>query len=377
MSRFLIACGGTGGHLAPGLALAQWLTARGHQPLLLISDKQIDARLIQKYPDTECQVIPGAPLEMGAKGLSRFALQQMRGLFFSWRLILRERPVLIVGFGGFTTAALIVAGWLRGVPVALHESNRVVGRAVRMLARFVDRVYVPRGIRFEGANQSKLRHVGLPVRDEIVRIPRGEAAEAFGLNPNKKTLVVMGGSQGAQALTGWAKAHAKFWAQRDVQQLIVAGPTAGEVLTEENEGPEGAPVKSVTIPFCDHMGALYSVGDLVVSRSGAGTLAELVQCYTPAVLVPYPFAADQHQAANALEFVRRSGSITVPESELESLATEVDLLISADARMVAIQAQLREMQRAEALDLMFTDLEVLAGLRKSESSVDPWGVVTS
>jgi UDP-N-acetylglucosamine--N-acetylmuramyl-(pentapeptide) pyrophosphoryl-undecaprenol N-acetylglucosamine transferase len=125
------------------------------------------------------------------------------------------------------------------------------------------------------------------------------------------------------------------------------------------------------------MGALYSVGDLVVSRSGAGTLAELVQCYTPAVLVPYPFAADQHQAANALEFVRRSGSITVPESELESLATEVDLLISADARMVAIQAQLREMQRAEALDLMFTDLEVLAGLRKSESSVDPWGVVTS
>ncbi|MDB4384486.1 UDP-N-acetylglucosamine--N-acetylmuramyl-(pentapeptide) pyrophosphoryl-undecaprenol N-acetylglucosamine transferase [Opitutaceae bacterium] len=377
MSRFLIACGGTGGHLAPGLALAQWLTSRGHQPLLLISDKQIDARLIQKYPDIEFQVTPGAPLVMGAKGLVKFALQQTRGLFFSWRLILREQPVLIVGFGGFTTAALIVAGWLRGVPVALHESNRVVGRAVRMLARFADRVYVPRGIGFEGANQSKLRHVGLPVREEVARIPRGEAAEAFGLDPNKKTLVVMGGSQGAQALTRWANDHVEFWAQRNVQQLIVAGPLAGEASTEEKESPDGTQVKTVTIPFCDHMGALYSVGDLVVSRSGAGTLAELVRCQTPAVLVPYPFAADQHQAANAIEFVRRSGSVTVPETELDGLTNKVDLLISADARLVAIQAQLREMQRAEALDLMFTDLEVLAGLREAESSIAPWGVARS
>lgn len=377
MSRFLIACGGTGGHLAPGLALAQWLNSRGHQPLLLISDKQIDARLIRKYPDIEFQVIPGAPLTMGARGLFKFAHQQTRGLFFSWRLILQERPVAIVGFGGFTTAALIVAGWLRGVPVALHESNRVVGRAVRMLARFADRVYVPRGIGFEGANQSKLRHVGLPVREEVIRIPRGEAAEAFGLDPNKKTLVVMGGSQGAQALTRWANEHAEYWAQRNVQQLIVAGPVAGEASTKENAGPGGDKVKTALIPFCDHMGALYSVGDVVVSRSGAGTLAELVRCQTPAVLVPYPFAADQHQAANAREFVRRSGSVMVPESELERLASEVDLLISTDARLVSIQAQLREMERAEALDLMFADLEVLAGLREPENAIEPWGVVAS
>ena len=377
MSRFLIACGGTGGHLAPGLALAQWLTAEGHRPLLLISNKQIDTRLVEKYPEIEFQIIPGAPLAMGAKGLLIFALQQTRGLFFSWRLIRRERPVLIVGFGGFTTASIIFVGWLRGVPVALHEANRVVGRAVRALARFANRVYLPRGVGFENLNRAKLRHVGLPVRDEVRRIPRHEAAEVFGLDPNKKTLVVMGGSQAAQALTQWATERAEFWARKNVQLLIVAGPKSGEAKSIHNEGLEGTLVKTVTIPFCDHMSALYSVGDLVVSRSGAGTLAELVRCQTPAVLVPYPYAADQHQAANAVEFVRRGGSAMVPESELDRLENEVEILISADTQLAAIQAQLREMERAEALDLMFADLEVLAGLKDSEVSVSPRGAVAS
>ena len=163
MSRFLIACGGTGGHLAPGIALGQWLKRQGHRPLLLISSKRIDARLIQKYPELDFEVIPGAPLLMGALGLVKFGLQQTRGLFFSWRLIRRERPVAIIGFGGFTTASIIVAGCLRGVPVALHEANRVVGRAVRSLARFADRIYVPRGVDLEAVGREKIRHSGLPL----------------------------------------------------------------------------------------------------------------------------------------------------------------------------------------------------------------------
>ena len=259
--------------------------------------------------------------------------------------------------------------------MALHESNRVVGRAVRTLARFANRIYLPRGVDFENSHRSKLRHVGLPVRDEITRIPRDQAAEEFDLDPAKKTLVVMGGSQGAQALTRWATDTSEFWAQKNVQLLIVAGPSSGVAQTRLHAGPDGTQVKTVKIPFCDQMSALYSVGDLIISRSGAGTLAELVRCQTPAVLVPYPYAADQHQAANALEFVRRSGSVTIPESELDRLTLEVEMLISAETQLAAIRAQLREMQRAEALELMFADLEVLAGVRESERSIAPWGVV--
>lgn len=375
MSRFLIACGGTGGHLAPGIALGQWLKAKGHRPLLLISNKQIDTRLIQKYPELEFAIIPGAPLLLGAVGLIKFGLQQTRGLLYSWRLIRRERPVAIVGFGGFTTASIIVAGWLRGVPVALHEANRVVGRAVRSLARFADRIYLPRGVVFNGAGRKETRYSGLPVRNEISRLPRGEAADMLGLDANKRTLVVIGGSQGARSLNNWADEYAEKFASKGVQTLVVTGPSGGEPQTVTIKGPDDQSVKMARIPFCDHMAALYSIGDLVVSRSGAGTLAELVRCRMPAILVPYPHAADNHQAANAIEFTRHSGSPTVAEDQLDRLANEAELLLFDDARLTAISARLRELERAEALELMFTDLEVLAGVRSAGSTFAPWETV--
>ena len=128
MSRFAIACGGTGGHLAPGIALAEALLARGHEAVLLISQKDIDARLSAKYSGLRFVRIAGAPLAWSPVKLARFLAQQLRGLLDGWRFVRRERPDAIVGFGGFTTAGYLAAGVLCGVPVALHEANRVPGR---------------------------------------------------------------------------------------------------------------------------------------------------------------------------------------------------------------------------------------------------------
>ncbi len=363
MSRFIIACGGTGGHLAPGIALAEWLIEEGHNPLLLISNKQIDAKITEKYPDLEFGVIPGAPLAMGAAGMLHFGIQQMRGLWFSWRLLRKERPAAIIGFGGFTTASIIVAGWLRGTPVAMHEANRVVGRAVRTLASFANRIYLPRGVKLPAAGIEKVRHCGLPVRREIQRLPRAAAALRFGLDPNLPTVVVMGGSQGAQALNEWSNQHADYFAKKGVQILAVTGPSKGEKSSSHRPGPEGREVAQVQIPFCDEMASLFSSADLVVSRSGAGTLAELVRCRVPAVLIPYPFAADDHQAANAAEFAHRGGGILIPEPELTKLAGEVEEMVLNTNRLSSMRAQLAEIERSEALELMFADLEVLAGVR--------------
>lgn len=372
MSRFVIACGGTGGHLAPGIALAETLRKRDCRPLLLISEKQIDAQLTRKYPDLEFMVVPGAPLLFTVGGLFRFVIKQARGLFFSWKLVRRERPVAIVGFGGFTTASIIVAGWLRGVPVALHEANRVVGRAVRTLARFADRVYLPRGVDLPKANQAKLRYAGLPVREEIKRQPRGESAESFGLDATLPTVIVFGGSQGARMLNRWAERVAPEFAERGVQLLVVSGPNKGDGETRMLAGPGGSQVPFVGIPFCDRMASLYSAGDLVVSRSGAGTLAELLKCRVPAVLVPYPFAADDHQSANASDFARRGGAVVVAEEEIESLAGVVQSLLADEARLTDMRANLGCMDRAEALDLMIEDLEVLAGVRSANNTLAPW-----
>lgn len=129
MSRFLISCGGTGGHLAPGIALAEELQRRGHEVRLLISRKQVDARLAEKYPQLVFEPVASAGLEGGLLGVARFGLGQLRALAAGWRRVRRERPAAVIGFGGFTSVGPAVAGWLQGVPVVLHEANRVPGRA--------------------------------------------------------------------------------------------------------------------------------------------------------------------------------------------------------------------------------------------------------
>ncbi|MCC5023555.1 MAG: UDP-N-acetylglucosamine--N-acetylmuramyl-(pentapeptide) pyrophosphoryl-undecaprenol N-acetylglucosamine transferase [Candidatus Synoicihabitans palmerolidicus] len=360
MSEFIIACGGTGGHLAPGIALAEQLQARGHSSRLLISEKGIDATITAKYPQFRFEKIPGAPLIMDPSGFGRFLVQQLRGLWFSLRLIRRTRPDMIVGFGGFTTAAIILGGRLMRVPVALYEANRVPGRAVRALARFAKRVYVPRAVEMEEASQWKLRHVGLPVRSAIKRMPRNLAANVFGLDAERPVVAVLGGSQGAQALNRWAEDAASQLARHGLQMLVVTGPDKGDAAVDTNPGPRGEQIRNSKLPFCDNMAALYSASDLVVSRSGAGTLAELVACQVPAILVPYPYAADDHQAANAQEFERLGGGGQVREENLSSLLPMVEGLMADDSRLALMRVNLRQMGLANNLDLMMTDMENLA-----------------
>ena len=358
MSDFLIACGGTGGHLSPGIALAQRLRARGHEVRLLISEKRIDRQLSAKYPDFRFDSIPGAPLAYSPAGFVRFLSTQLKGLLFSFRLLRESRPKVVVGFGGFTTAAIILAAWVSRIPVALHEANRVPGRAVRFMARFARRVYLPIEVElFNGYNPAKVRHAGLPVREEIKRDARHECAESFGLDVDRPTLALLGGSQGAQALNTWAAGAAGELARHGIQMLVVTGPGKGTGDTRSHPDAQGKPVKLVTLPFCDRMGDLLSASDLVVSRSGAGTIAELVQCRVPAVLVPYPHAADDHQAANAAYFMRCGGGVVVKENRLANLTATVLSLLTNDDALTTCRTCLGEMSRSDALSLMLDDLE--------------------
>lgn len=364
MSDLLIACGGTGGHLTPGIALAEEMERRGYTSLLLISNKSIDKQLTQKYPERRFLSIQGTPLQFTVPGTLRFLITQTRGFVHAWKLIRRERPRLILGFGGFTTAAVIVAGWVRGVPVALHEANRVPGRAVRVLARFARRVYLPRGVELPTVADSKRRHAGLPVRDEIKRRPRHEVAEQFGLDANRPTLVVLGGSQGARALNRWAEGAAPTLAAAGVQMLIVTGPGKGEGGRTDHAGPSGATVTVVSLPFCDDMAGVLSLADLVVSRSGAGTLAELMQIGVPALLVPYPYAADNHQLANAEEYANAGCGRVVLEDEVEQLTPMVCDLLGDETHLAELRSNLCHADKASTLELMYEDLIALAKGRR-------------
>jgi UDP-N-acetylglucosamine--N-acetylmuramyl-(pentapeptide) pyrophosphoryl-undecaprenol N-acetylglucosamine transferase len=354
---YLIACGGTGGHLSPGIALAEGLVARGHRAVLLISHKKVDARLIEKYPHLTFERVPGAPLSINPFAFVRFVVRQLQGLAFSMNLVRRERPEGIVGFGGFTSAAIVLTGAFVGVPVALHEANRVPGRATRMLGPLARRVYLPPGVRLPNARGTIVRPMGLPVRKEILREPREAARLRFGLDPLQAVLVVLGGSQGAAPLNEWARQKSEGLAAEGIQVYCVTGLGKGELEVRQYSSRNGLTLKAIFSPFCDQMGTLLSAADLVISRAGAGTLAELIRCVTPAILIPYPQAADNHQMANARYFEQQGGGILLTQERLGDLGREVRDVIFNDWLLRKFRENLQRMDRANSLDLLLDDLE--------------------
>jgi UDP-N-acetylglucosamine--N-acetylmuramyl-(pentapeptide) pyrophosphoryl-undecaprenol N-acetylglucosamine transferase len=359
MSRFLISCGGTGGHLAPGIALAEELQRRGHQVRLLISRKQVDARLSEKYPHLTFEAVASAGLDGGIAGFFRFGMGQARALLAGWRRVRSERPTVVIGFGGFTSVGPAVAAWLLGVPVVLHEANRVPGRAVRVLGRIARRVYLPPGVTLPSARRGAVRESGLPVRQEFRREAVEEARRALGLQIDRPVVVVLGGSQGASALNGWAHEAAAELAEDGIQLYVLTGLGKGTEDVRTFRDRAGAEVRSIAVPFSDRMATVLSAADLAVSRAGAGTIAELVRTETPAVLVPYPQAADNHQAANAAAFVRDGGGRLVRQSRLVELTAVVRALLQDRQALAEHRAVLRAQQAVDAAALLASDLESL------------------
>lgn len=358
--RFMIACGGTGGHLSPGIAVAEALTARGHEAMLLISEKQVDRRLSAKYPSLRFERIPGAPFSWSPREHLRFHWRQWRGLATSVGLVRGWKPDAVIGFGGFTNTSVVVAAWLHGLPIALHEANRVPGRAIRVLSRFANRLYLPPGVRLPGRLGVIVRHTGLPVRGDIQRVSRRDARERLGVHPNQRLLFVVGGSQGAAPLNRWVDENLPALATSGVQVwcLTGMGGRAAEVRTRADRN--GEPVRAWFEPFSDRMGELISAADLVVSRAGAGTLSELVRCETPGVLVPYPFAADNHQMANARYFEQQGGGVVVDQAALGSLRDEVLETIFNDWLLNKFRENLRRMAQEDCMRTIVQDLETLA-----------------
>ncbi|MDO8540949.1 MAG: UDP-N-acetylglucosamine--N-acetylmuramyl-(pentapeptide) pyrophosphoryl-undecaprenol N-acetylglucosamine transferase [Opitutaceae bacterium] len=372
MSRYIISCGGTGGHLSPGISLAEGLNARGHETRLLISQKKVDTRLSEKYPQLKFQRMPGTGFSFQPLKLLRCAISQTQALLFCLRLLRESRPDALVGFGGFTSAPLVAAGWLTGIPVALHESNRVPGMAIRTLGRLAHRVYLPPGIKVAGIRPSATRHVGLPVRREIVRHPQVAARAALGMDSNQRLLVILGGSQGASSLNDWARQNLPAFAAEGIQVYCVTGMGKGADGIVELKTRDGAPIRSVFMSFCDQMAELMSAADLVISRAGAGTLAELIRCETPAILVPYPQAADDHQRANAAFFERQGGGIIISQTQLGQLHAEVLDMIFNDWLLRKFRGNLQRMDRANSLEVMLADLEDIAGTPRTSARMgDP------
>ena len=358
--NILIACGGTGGHLFPGIAVAEALLAKGHKAKLLISQKKVDADASAKYGHLEFETLPAV-----AKPPT-LSPRMLPFLWKTWQSIQRCKAILkesetdaVIGMGGFTSLPPVFAGHRLKLKTFVHDSNARPGRANVLTSRWCSKVFLG----FEAAigffTKSPTEITGTPVRPEMLNLPsREDSAKHFGLDPAKPIVLVTGGSQGAKRLNDiCAEAAAKL--PDGTQMLHVAGNFDYERVVAAASSP-GHKV----LGFCDRMPEAYGCADLIVTRSGASSLTEISAAGLPSILVPYPHAADDHQARNAEVVVNAGAARVAREDQLsgESMASMITAILedSADRQAMITAARSLSVPNAaervcEAIECTLTD----------------------
>ena len=313
--KIVIACGGTGGHLFPGIAVGEALRARGHQVLLLISEKKVDAEASAKYSHLEFKTVPAVakPPTLSPRMLS-FLWKTWGSMGLCRKIIQEFGADAVLGMGGFTSLPPVYAGHKLGLKTFIHDSNARPGRSNVITSRFCTQVFLGLGAAASFFPNRETVITGTPVRPEIIKLPsREEAADLFELDASKTTILVTGGSQGARRLNELsAEAAAKLPA--DTQVLHIAGALDFARVSEIAQGRAGHKV----LGFCDQMPSAYALADLVIARSGASSLTEIAIAGHPSILVPYPFAADDHQTRNAEVFAEAGAARLVQERDLDA-----------------------------------------------------------
>ncbi len=354
--RLLIAGGGTGGHLYPGVAVAQELLARpgGHRVLFAGSTRGLEARVLPRLGLAFRPVRAAGLLGRGPAGILRSLGLLAVGFADAARILRSFRPDVCLGVGGYVSFPVVALAALRGVPTAVQEQNAVPGLANRILCRRVRRVYagMPAAARHLPAHRTRV--TGNPVREAFHRVPPYRPPEP-GQRPR---LLVVGGSQGARSLNETVPLAVERMGT-PVQVLHQAGSRAAEAVKARYGHRGGVEVQA----YLEDMAAAYAWAHLVVARAGALTVAELAAAGRPAVLVPYPHAAGRHQEHNARAAEAQGAALCVTEPELTAgrLAGLLDDLLADRERLARMARAARGSARPEAARAIVDDLIELAG----------------
>jgi UDP-N-acetylglucosamine--N-acetylmuramyl-(pentapeptide) pyrophosphoryl-undecaprenol N-acetylglucosamine transferase len=360
----LLAAGGTGGHLFPAAALAQELKRRGFR-VELATDSRAE-KYGEDFPASTIHRIPSAtiasrsPLALAAT-FTRLGI----GFFGALATLLRVRPAAVVGFGGYPTLPPLFAARLLGIPTAIQEQNAVMGRANRLLSRFVDKIalsFIPTKLLDEKAQAKSIRS-GIPVRDGVLAlrdVPYVSPAET-----TRPTLLVFGGSQGARFFSE-ALPPALLKLPIDLRQkLIVVQQAREEDLDPLRQAYREAGMEAELAPFFRDLPDRIAKAQLVIARAGASTVAELTTIGRPALLVPLPHALDNDQLENATRLQEAGGGWCVRQGELtgERLTALLAELLSSPDRLRSAADKSRAMATTDAVARLADMVEGLAGAK--------------
>jgi UDP-N-acetylglucosamine--N-acetylmuramyl-(pentapeptide) pyrophosphoryl-undecaprenol N-acetylglucosamine transferase len=365
-ARFVIAGGGTAGHVIPGLALARVLGGRGHQVSFVGTERGLEARLVEEA-GFGFQPVPAQPF------VRKVSWQALKAPYVALRAVAHSREAIrgtdaVIGMGGYVSVSTVLAARREGIPVVLHEQNAIPGLANRALARVARAV----ALSFGDARRFFPRHVraevtGNPVRPEILRVAderdvlAKEAREVLELEEGRRTVLIFGGSQGALHVDRAAVGAARLLRSRaDLQIVLITGPAHLETIRRALPSTEGLVVRA--LGFLDRMELGYACADLVVCRSGATTIAEVTVCGLPSLLVPYPYATRGHQEANARAVQRAGGASVLLDEQLssDSLADRIEVLIDHEERLRAMAERAKAFGRPDAGDRLADLVEEVA-----------------
>lgn len=318
--------GGTGGHLFPGIAIAEELLSRGEE-VFFVSGKRKIERLILKdkpFPTFELDVegFIGRPLVAKLRAMVKLMLAFLKSL----KLIYRIKPAVILAEGGYVSVPVVLAGKALGTKAVLQEQNAIPGRANVLLSRFVDKIFVSFAESINYFPKEKVMISGTPVRREVLK-PKDR------IHPGKG-LLVLGGSLGATFINDLLLKIAPHLF-REISDLFLYHQTGHDDFERVRLGYEKILPREMErgrlrlYPFIEDMGWAYAQADLVISRAGASTLAELIALKKPAILIPFPHATHQHQERNAEVLVKNSSALMFRQEEIieeEFMKTIVSLL---------------------------------------------------
>ena len=336
--RVLIAAGGTGGHILPGVAIAKELRERGHRVHFVVKkDRDSQALLAREGFPSSAFYFEGFPRKISLRALL-FPFTAVAAFLTARRIVRRESPDVFLGMGGYISVPVGLAAVRQGVPIVLHEQNVRAGLANRFLSRWARVVATS----FElterlSSRAGKIVWAGLPLRPDLVPKDPAESRRALGLDPDAFTLLVFGGSQGARALNARVlDVVAQLARERPAWQFIHLTGTADE--EKVRAAYAALSCRAFVRAFHSDMATVYSAADFVVARAGANTVMEIRRMGRAALLVPFPHATDDHQTANAKVLEKSGAARVIQERDLTVEAFLSVLKTLPDAAALRSQA---------------------------------------
>jgi UDP-N-acetylglucosamine--N-acetylmuramyl-(pentapeptide) pyrophosphoryl-undecaprenol N-acetylglucosamine transferase len=360
MPKFIISGGGTGGHIFPAIAIANQLkTEYSNCEILFVG--ALGKMEMEKVPAAGYKII-GLPISGISRSLTLKNLlvpfKLIRSLNLASKIIKQFKPDAVIGVGGYASAAVLYVASRKGIPTLIQEQNSMPGITNKLLAKKVSVICTA----YEGLEvyfpKEKIVLTGNPVRQDIAiaSVSKADAQSFFGLPPTQKTVLVIGGSLGARSINQTLMKNMDAIKKLGVSLIWQTGKTSYHASVQAAKGFENVVVKE----FIREMNLAYAAADVIISRAGALAVSELCIVGKPCILVPYPYASEDHQTQNAMQLVAKTAALIVKDSELDKeLIPQLDKLISNSDLMATLETNCKKIAKPEATIAIVNEIKKL------------------